>query len=67
MATILDITGKPLPPRKRCMDRARAQDMRDLAKILIVLLLIVMGFFLFAPDRNAAEEIRIAATQRGQG
>lgn len=67
MATILDISGKPLPNRKRVKSRLKAQDARDLLKIVILLLLIIIGFFLFAPSRNAAEEIRIAAAQRADG
>ena len=67
MATILDISGKPLPNRKRTKSRLKAQDARDLFKIIILLAMIIVGFFLFAPDRNAAEEIRIAAAQRAQG
>jgi Tfp pilus assembly protein PilX len=67
MATILDISGKPLPNRKRGKSRLKAQDARDLFKIVILLLLIIIGFFLFAPSRNAAEEIRIAAAQRADG
>lgn len=49
MATILDIAGKPLPPRNDPKRRLRAQDMRDLSKILIVLMLIVAGYFVFVP------------------
>jgi hypothetical protein len=67
MATILDISGKPLPNRKRAKSRLKAQDVRDLFKIAILLLLIIIGYFLFAPSRNAAEETRIAATKRAQG
>lgn len=67
MAPILDISGKPLPNRKRVKSRLKAQDARDLLKIVILLLLIIIGFFLFAPSRNAAEEIRIAASQRADG
>ena len=67
MATILDIAGKPLPARNASRKRMRAQDMRDLSKILLMLLLIVTGYFLFAPARDAAEEIRIAAAQKAQG
>jgi Tfp pilus assembly protein PilX len=67
MAMILDISGKPLPNRKPTKSRLKAQDARDLFKIVILLLLIIIGFFLFAPSRNAAEEIRIAATQKADG
>lgn len=67
MATILDIAGRPLPARNASKKRMRAQDIRDLSKIFLMLLLIVAGYFLFAPTRNAAEEIRIAAAQKAQG
>lgn len=67
MATILDIAGRPLPQRNRSKQRLRAQDIRDLSKIMIVLLLIILGYFLFAPARDAAQEIRVAATQKTQG
>jgi hypothetical protein len=66
MPTILDISGKP-PPRRRSKQRLQAQDMRDLLKITIMLLLIITGYFLFAPARDAAQEIRVAAAQRAQG
>jgi hypothetical protein len=49
MATILDIAGKPTPPRNDPKRRLRAQDMRDLFKILMVFMLIVAGYFVFAP------------------
>lgn len=64
MATILDISGKPLPPRNRRRGRLKAQDARDLLKILIVLALILTGYFLFAPSRDAGAEIRVAAAQK---
>lgn len=67
MATILDIAGRPLPTRNASKKRMRAQDIRDLSKIFLMLLLIITGYFLFAPSRNAAEEIRIAAAQKAQG
>lgn len=63
MATILDIKGKPLPPRNRAKRRLRNQDIRDLLKIFIVLMLIVIGYFLFAPARDAAREMRVAAAE----
>jgi hypothetical protein len=65
MPTILDISGKP-PPRSRSKQRLQAQDIRDLSKIAILLLLIVTGYFLFAPARNATDEIRAAAAQGAQ-
>lgn len=58
MAIILDIAGKPLPPRNRSKKRLRAQDFRDLLKVLIVLSIIIMGYLLFAPangSQRAAE------------
>lgn len=67
MATILDIAGKPIPPRNHAKRSLRAQDVRDILKILFVTILIIAGFFLFAPDRDAAEEIRIAAAQQARG
>lgn len=67
MATILDIAGKPLPARNASKKRMKAQDIRDLSKIFLMLLLIVIGYSLFTPSRNAAEEIRIAAAQKAQG
>lgn len=53
MATILDISGKPLPSRKRSKRRLRARDMRDLIKVLIVLMIVVAGYFMFAPASEA--------------
>jgi hypothetical protein len=41
--------------------------MRDLLKISIMFLLIVTGYFLFAPARDAGAEIRVAAAQKSQG
>lgn len=64
MATILDISGKPLPPRNRRRGKLKAQDARDLLKILIVLALILTGYFLFAPSRDASAETRVAAAQK---
>ena len=55
MAVILDIAGKPLPSRNRSKNRLRAQGMRDLMKVLIVLSLIIMGYFAFAPERDTAQ------------
>jgi len=56
MAIILDIAGKPLPARKRGKRRLRAQDIRDLLKIFIVLLLIVSGYFAFAPTESSRSQ-----------
>jgi hypothetical protein len=67
MATILDIKGKPLPPRNRANRRLKTQDARDLLKILIVFSIILTGYFLFAPSRDAGTKIRVAATQKSQG
>lgn len=67
MATILDIAGRPLPQRNRSKQKLRAQDMRDLSKVMVMLLLIIAGYFLFAPARDAAQEIRVATTQKAQG
>lgn len=55
MATILDIAGKPLPPRNQSKRRLRAQDFRDLLKVLIVLTLIILGYFAFAPNDGSAQ------------
>jgi capsule polysaccharide export protein KpsE/RkpR len=63
MATILDIKGKPLPPRNHAKRRLRNQDIRDLLKIFIVLMLVIVGYFLFAPARDAAREIRVATSE----
>ena len=67
MPTILDISGKPLPPRNRGKGRLKTQDARDLLKILIVLALILTGYFLFAPSRDAGADLRVAASQKSQG
>ena len=53
MATILDISGKPLPSRRRSKRRLRAQDMRDLLKVLIMLMMVITGYFIFAPASEA--------------
>lgn len=67
MAEILDIAGKPMPPRNRSKQRLRAQDLRDISKIVVMLLLIIAGYFLFAPARDAARDIRAEASQNPQG
>lgn len=67
MATILDIAGKPLPARNRAKRELRARDLRDILKIMIVLAIIITGFFVFAPTRDAAQDIRVAAKQKAQG
>ena len=53
MANILDIAGKPLPPRKQSQRRLRTQGMRDLLKVLIVLMMVIAGYFIFAPASEA--------------
>ena len=53
MANILNISGKPLPPRHASKRRLRAQHMRDLLKVLIMLMMVVAGYFLFAPAGEA--------------
>jgi hypothetical protein len=53
MANILHISGKPLPPRHASKRRLRAQHMRDLLKVLIMLMMVVAGYFLFAPAGEA--------------
>lgn len=53
MAIILDIAGKPLPPRNQARKRLRSQDLRDLLKILIVLSLIIIGYLTFAPSNES--------------
>jgi hypothetical protein len=53
MANILDISGKPLPPRHASKRRLRAQHMRDLLKVLIMLVIVITGYFLFAPAGEA--------------
>jgi hypothetical protein len=53
MVPILDIAGKPLPPRHASKRRLRAQGMRDLLKVLIVLMIVIAGYFLFAPASEA--------------
>jgi hypothetical protein len=67
MATILDIKGKPLPPRTRANRRLKTQDARDLLKILIMLSIILTGYLLFAPSRDAGAEMRVVAAHKSQG
>lgn len=68
MAVILDIAGNPMPQRKRRKNPAREQDVRDLSKILMMLFLIVLGFFLFSPETAAnGDETRVAAAQKADG
>lgn len=64
MATILDIAGKPIPPRNRAKRQLRAQDIRDILKIVMVMAIIITGFYLFAPSRDAAQEIRVATQKK---
>lgn len=63
MAIILDIAGKPLPPRNRSKKRLRAQDLRDLMKVLMILALIVLGYFAFAPTNGTAQSVQAAPQQ----
>ena len=63
MAIILDIAGKPLPPRNQSKRRLRAQDFRDLLKVLIVLSLIIMGYLLFAPQNGSQRAADAVPTQ----
>ncbi|WP_373475971.1 hypothetical protein [Sphingorhabdus sp.] len=64
MATLLDIAGKPFSQRNRAKRRLQQQDLRDLTKIFVVLLLIIFGYFLVVPERDAAAEIRVAASAK---
>ena len=57
MANILNISGKPLPPRHASKRRLRAQHMRDLLKVLIMLIIVITGYFLFAPAGEATRAI----------
>ena len=66
MATLLDIAGKPLPPRNRAKRRLQQQDLRDLTKKFFVLVLLLLGYFLVAPERDAAAEIRVAASAKAR-
>ena len=59
MANILDISGKPLPPRHASKRRLRAQDMRDLLKVLIVLMMVIAGYFIFAPASEATRATNV--------
>lgn len=63
MPIILDIAGKPLPPRNRAKKRLRAQDFRDLLKVLIVLSLVIMGYLFFAPDDGPQRAAEAAPAQ----
>ena len=55
MAIILDIAGKPLHPRNNSKKRLRGQDLRDLLKILIILSLIILGYFVFVPGHDSTQ------------
>lgn len=63
MANILDISGKPLHPRNQSKRRLRAEDSRDLLKVLIILSLIIMGYFAFAPIHGSAQAAQAAPPQ----
>lgn len=68
MAVILDIAGNPIPHRKRRKNPAREQDLRDLSKIVMMFMLIILGFFLFAPETAAnGDETRVASTAKASG
>ncbi len=66
MATLLDIAGKPFSSRNRAKRRLQQEDLRDLTKIFVVLLLIILGYFLSVPDRDAAAEIPVAASAKAR-
>jgi hypothetical protein len=63
MAIILDIAGKPLPLRNQSKKRLRALDFRDLMKVLIVLALIILGYFAFAPGHKTTQAAQSAPQQ----
>jgi len=63
MAIILDIAGKPLPARNHSKRRRRAQNLRDLMKILIILSLIILGYFMFVPHQGPAQSSRATPPQ----
>jgi hypothetical protein len=67
LATISDIAGEPIPPRNRVKRELRSRDLRDILKILMVMAIIITGFFLFAPARDGAQDMRVAAKQKAQG
>ncbi|HEV7233315.1 MAG TPA: hypothetical protein VGN36_03645 [Sphingorhabdus sp.] len=67
MARILDIAGKPLSPRNSTRRRMKAQDMRDLTKIMATLVLIVSGYFLFAPENRETADNRVAVIGHSNG
>jgi hypothetical protein len=67
MPTILDVKGKPIRPRNQTRRKLRSQDVRDLIKILVMLILVAIGYYMFAPTRDAAREIRITAQQKAIG
>jgi hypothetical protein len=64
MATLLDIVGKPFSPRNRAKRRLQKQDLRDVTKIVVVLLLIILGYFLVVPERDAAAGIGVVASAK---
>ena len=63
MAIILDIAGKPLHPRNKSKKRLRAQDLRDLLKILIILSLIILGYFVFVPGHDSNQSPQALSQQ----
>jgi hypothetical protein len=67
MPTILDIAGKPIRPRNQTRRKLRSQDVRDLFKILVMLILVAIGYYMFAPTRDTAQQMRIATQQKANG
>jgi hypothetical protein len=63
MAIILDIAGKPLHPRNNSKKRLRGQDLRDLLKILIILSLIILGYFVFVPGHDSNQSPQALSQQ----
>jgi hypothetical protein len=55
MATILDIAGKPIPARNRAKNRL---------KVLLVVVMIVTGYLIFAPEHDAAAQAEAKTAQR---
>jgi len=53
MAIILDIAGKPLHPRNNSKKRLHGEDLRELLKILIIISLIILGYFVFVPGQDS--------------
>lgn len=64
MNQILDITGKPLRPRKARKQHIKKQDLRDLGKIATVLAIIGVGYFQFAPEGSESGGQSVAMARR---